>query len=59
VEVLDPLGIPQGVRAWLGGTADHFGETAIGIDPVGNAVFGGYSMDQNGGSSYFLVRLAP
>jgi hypothetical protein len=58
VEVLDPLGKPQGIRAWTGGADETYGWTAVAVDPSGNAVIGGYSVD-DGGYSYFVVRLGP
>jgi hypothetical protein len=59
VEVLDPLGHPKGIRAWAGGVDDFYATTAIGVDPSGNAVIGGYSSDADGGYSLFMVKLGP
>jgi hypothetical protein len=59
VEVLDPLGRLQGIRAWTGGSNDYYGYQAVGVDPNGNAVIGGYSTDDDGGYSYFIVKLGP
>jgi hypothetical protein len=35
------------------------GSAAVGVDPGGNAVIGGYSTDDDGGYSYFIVKLGP
>ncbi len=57
VEVLDPQGRPQAIRAW--GTGGSYYYRAFGVDPNGNAIVGGDSFDADGGFSYFLVKLGP
>ena len=57
VEVLDPQGLPQGIRAWASGTNDYY--RAFAVDPSGNAFIGGDFSDDDGGFSYFVVKLAP
>lgn len=59
VEVLDPLGRPQEIRAWTGLSNDLYGTGGVGVDPSGNAVVAGYSVDEDGGYTYFVVKLGP
>ena len=56
-QTLNPQGQPQGVRRWAAAGEHYY--RALGVDPHGNVIIGGESLDLDGGSSYFLVKLGP